>query len=58
MQALPLLQGMSYARTFENGSHPPIHLSITILRLVLITRVPQLGAPKGAPSQIGKHLAL
>ncbi len=48
---------MSYARAFENGSLPLIHLSITTLRPVLITRVPQRGAPKGTPLQIGKYLA-
>ena len=48
---------MSYARTFENGSLPLIHLLITTLRPVLTTRVPQRGAPKETPSQIGKNLA-
>ena len=48
---------MSYAGTFENGYLPPIRLSITMLRPVLITRVPQRGAPKGSLLQIGKHLA-
>jgi hypothetical protein len=43
--------------TFESGSHPPILLSITMLRPVHIRRVPRGGAPKGPPSQIGKHLA-
>ena len=47
---------MNYARTFENGSFPPIHLSITMLRPALITRVPHLGVPKGTPSLIGNHL--
>ena len=48
---------MSYARTFENGSLPLIHLSISTLRPVLITKVLQRGAPKGVPPKIGKHLA-
>ena len=48
---------MSYARTFENGSLPPIRLSISTLHRVLIMRVPQRGAPKGTPLQIGNHLA-
>ena len=47
---------MSYARTFENGSLPPIHLSIITLHPVLITRVPRRGAPKGPLLQIGRHL--
>ena len=47
---------MSYARIFENGSLPPIHLSITTLRPVLITRVLQRGAPEETLSQVGKHL--
>ena len=46
---------MNYARTFENGSFPPIHLSITMLRPALITRVPHRGVPKGTPSPIGNH---
>ena len=50
-------QGMNYARTFEDGSLPPIRLSITIRHPVLITRVPLHGAPEEAPSQIGKYLA-
>ena len=48
---------MSYARTFEGGSLPPIRPSIFTLPLVLITRVPQRGAPKGLPSQIGENQA-
>jgi hypothetical protein len=47
---------MSYAKTFENGSPPLIHLSITTPQPVLITKVPRRGAPKGTPSQTGKHL--
>ena len=54
---LDLSQGVKYARTFENGSLPPIRLSITIRHPVLITRVPLHGAPEEAPSQIGKYLA-
>jgi hypothetical protein len=49
-ESLTSHQGMSYARTFESGSLPPIHLSISTLHPMLITRVPQLGAPKGVPS--------
>jgi hypothetical protein len=51
-----LSQGMSYARTFENGSLHPTHLSITTSRPVLITRVLQRGALKETPSRIGKRL--
>ena len=47
---------MSYAGTFENGSLPPTHLSITTLHPVLITRVPQHGVPEGTRSHFGKHL--
>jgi hypothetical protein len=57
MNSQPLLQGTSYARTFENGLLPQIRLSITTLHSMLTTRVLQRGAPKGTPSQIGKHLA-
>jgi hypothetical protein len=56
-KASPLLQGMSYARISKNGSLPPIHPSITTQHALLITKVPQRGALKGTPSQIGKHLA-
>jgi hypothetical protein len=55
-KALPFLQVTSCARTFENGSLPQIHPLITTLRPMLIMRVPQHGAPRGTPSQIGKHL--
>ena len=48
---------MSCARTFEIGSPPLIHLSISTLHPVLITRVPQRGAPKGVRPKIGKNLA-
>jgi hypothetical protein len=47
---------MSYARTFENGSPPLTHPSITTPRPVLITKVPRPGAPKGTPLLIGKNL--
>jgi hypothetical protein len=54
---LDLSQGVNYARNFENGLLPPIHLSITMPHPVLITTAPQRGAPKGTPLQIGKSLA-
>ena len=47
---------MNCAKTIEGGLPHPIPLSITILRPVLITRVPQRGVQKGPPLQIGKHL--
>jgi hypothetical protein len=49
---------MSYARTFDNGSLLLTRPSISTLRPMLTKRVRQRGAPKGAPSQVGKHLAL
>ena len=52
-----LLQEMSYARTFGNGSLPPIPLSISTLPPMLTTRALRCGAPKGSPSRIGKNLA-
>ena len=48
---------MSYAKIFESGSLLQIHLSILKPRPVFITRVPQRGAPKGLPSQIGENQA-
>ena len=47
---------MNYAKNIESGLLPPIPLSITMLRLVLITRVPRRGVQKGLPLQIGKLL--
>ena len=42
---------------FKNGS-PPIRLSITMLRVMLIMRVLCPGALKATPSLVGQSLAL
>src|SRR6266702_511482 len=47
---------MNYAKTFENGSLPPIHLSITTPHAMPTTKVLHCGASKATPSLVGKRL--
>ena len=56
MMAQSISQGIRFVKTFEIGSLPRIHLSISTLRAILATKALPYGSFKAIPSQIGSHL--